>query len=79
MQAHSVDDLARSFERHPRAQNKSPRIVECYLDVGTWALSGRPSSSRSARRSREGSPGQLPSLRQSNSPKLISGCWRGLA
>lgn len=33
MPAHSVDDLARSFERHLRAQNKSPRTVECYLEA----------------------------------------------
>lgn len=33
MQAHSVDDLARSFERHLRAQNKSPRTVEAYLEA----------------------------------------------
>jgi hypothetical protein len=33
MQALSVDDLARSFERHLRAQNKSPRTVECYLEA----------------------------------------------
>jgi site-specific recombinase XerD len=38
MQAHSVDDLARSSERHLRAQNKSPRTVEAYLEaVGQFA------------------------------------------
>src|SRR6266536_1528234 len=33
MAAPSVDDLARSFERHPRAANKSPRTVEAYLEA----------------------------------------------
>jgi site-specific recombinase XerD len=33
MAPHSVDDLARSFERHPRAQNKSPRTIETYLQA----------------------------------------------
>ena len=38
MPAHSVDELARSFERHLRAQNKSPRTVEAYLQaVGQFA------------------------------------------
>lgn len=38
MPAHSVDDLARSFERHLRAQNKSPRTVEACLEaVGQFA------------------------------------------
>ena len=33
MAPHSVDDLARSFERHLRAGNKSPRTVEAYLEA----------------------------------------------
>jgi hypothetical protein len=33
MAPHSVDDLARSFERHLRAGNKSPRTVETYLEA----------------------------------------------
>lgn len=33
MPEHSVDDLARSFERHLRAANKSPRTVEAYLEA----------------------------------------------
>ena len=38
MPAHSVDDLTRSFERHLREQNKSPRTVEAYLEaVGQFA------------------------------------------
>src|SRR5574341_1700853 len=30
---HSVDDLARSFERHLRAENNSPRTIETYLEA----------------------------------------------
>ena len=38
MAAPSVDHLARSFERHLRAANKSPRTVEAYLEaVGQFA------------------------------------------
>jgi hypothetical protein len=38
MAPHSVDDLPRSFERHLRAGNKSPRTVETYLQaVGQFA------------------------------------------
>ncbi len=33
MAAPSVDDLARSFERHLRAGNKSPRTIETYLEA----------------------------------------------
>ncbi len=29
----SVDDLARSFERHLRAERKSPRTIETYLEA----------------------------------------------
>jgi site-specific recombinase XerD len=31
--SHSLDDLARSFERHLRAQNESPRTIETYLQA----------------------------------------------
>jgi hypothetical protein len=33
MAPHSVDDLARSFERHLRAGNKSPCTIETYLQA----------------------------------------------
>jgi hypothetical protein len=33
MPAPRVDDLARSFERHPRAENKSARTIETYLEA----------------------------------------------
>src|SRR6266487_4449918 len=33
MAPHSVDDLARSFERHLRPGNKSPRTIETYLQA----------------------------------------------
>src|SRR6266508_4401416 len=33
MPASSVDDLGRSFERHLRAERKSPRTVETYLEA----------------------------------------------
>jgi hypothetical protein len=38
MPGHSVDDLARSFERHLRAGNKSPRTVEAYLEAANQLL-----------------------------------------
>ena len=38
MAPHRVNDLARSFERHLRAGNKSPRTIETYLEaVGQFA------------------------------------------
>jgi site-specific recombinase XerD len=33
MAPHRVDELARSFERHLRAGNKSPRTIETYLEA----------------------------------------------
>jgi site-specific recombinase XerD len=30
---HSTDDLARSFQRHLRASNKSPRTIRAYLEA----------------------------------------------
>ena len=43
MAPHSVDDLARSFERHLRAGNKSPRTIETYLQaVGQFAAHLKP-------------------------------------
>lgn len=33
MPASSVDDIGRSFERHLRAERKSPRTVETYLEA----------------------------------------------
>lgn len=43
MAPHSVDDLARSFERHLRTRNKSPRTIETYLQaVGQFAAHLKP-------------------------------------
>jgi hypothetical protein len=44
MPAHSVDDLARSFERHLRAGNMPSRTVEASLEaVGQFAAYRRTS------------------------------------
>ena len=56
MAAPSVDDLARSFERHLRAGNKSPRTIETYLEAvrlaspPTWRHLRAVRSSRPAAR-----------------------------
>src|SRR5919198_2448057 len=57
MAPHSVDDLARSFERHLRAGNKSPRTVETYLQaVAPQAHAAGGSRSRTDGHSRGAAP-----------------------
>ncbi len=80
MTAPSVDDLARSFERHLRAERKSPRTVETYLEgvrlLSAFLRQGAGRSLTTARR--EDIEAFLVSLHERCTPATVANRYRSL-
>jgi site-specific recombinase XerD len=80
MTAPSVDDLARSFERHLRAERKSPRTVETYLEAvrlfSAFLRQGAGRSLTTARR--EDLEAFLVSLHERCTPATVANRYRSL-